>query len=208
MVATRASSVYKRDLEIKLLRVDAQKKEIVVEGNRVISILNLLYVAHHGYYKLCLLNPFTLSFLSLSFSFSLWIRIQPSRPSQNVTSCRGIRLANITDGPSVVPNKKPSPSPFRVSPFGLSRSVTKRSSLLDSDSDSDEEHDILGPLDGDTDSNMDLDEPEPSSVSMATGITHDHPYAWALDGRVTGSNEGNGMPGHIHVSTELHVSYL
>ena len=125
-----------------------------------------------------------------------------------MTSCRGIRLANITDGPSVVPNKKPSPSPFRVSPFGLSRSVTKRSSLLDSDSDSDEEHDILGPLDGDTDSNMDLDEPEPSSVSMATGITHDHPYAWALDGRVTGSNEGNGMPGHIHVSTELHVGYL
>ena len=46
---------------------------------------------------------------------------------------------------------------------------------------------------------MELDDPEPRSVSMATGITHDHPYAWALDGRVTGLNEGNGMPGHIHV---------
>lgn len=209
MVAGRASSVYKRDLEIKLLRMDAQKEITCRRRKSCYLSPKSFYIAHYGYYKLCLFNPFTLSFFfSRSLSFSLWIRIQPSRPSQNVTSCRGLRLANITDGPSVVPNKKPSPSPFRVSPFGLSRSVTKRSSLLDSDSDSDEEHDILGPLDGDTDSNMDLDEPEPSSVSMATGITHDHPYAWALDGRVTGSNEGNGMPGHIHVSTELRVGYL
>ena len=71
---------------------------------------------------------------------------------------------------------------------------------MDSDSDSDEEPEHTGTLGGDADSDMDLDEPEPRSVSMATRITHDHPYAWALDGRVTGVNEGSGLPGHIHVS--------
>ena len=136
--------------------------------------------------------------------FSCFTRIQQNRPAQNTSSCRGIRLANIADGPSASPNKKPAPNsnPFRASPFELTRSINKRSSLLDSDSDSDEEPERMGPLGGDPDSDMELDEPEPSSVSMATGITHDHPYAWALDGRVAGSNEGNGMPGHIHVSMD------
>ena len=54
-------------------------------------------------------------------------------------------------------------------------------------------------LDGDADYDMELDESDGRSVSITTGITHDHPYAWALDGRVTGVNEGSGLPGHIHV---------
>ena len=78
--------------------------------------------------------------------------------------------------------------------------MNKKSSYLDSDSDSDEEPGNTRTLVGDADSDMDLDDLEPRSVSMATGITHDHPYAWALDGRVTGVNDGSGMPGHIHVS--------
>lgn len=78
--------------------------------------------------------------------------------------------------------------------------MNKKSSFLDSDSDSDEEPGNTRTLGGDADSDMDLDDPEPRSVSMATGITHDHPYAWALDGRVAGVNEGSGLPGHIHVS--------
>ena len=71
---------------------------------------------------------------------------------------------------------------------------------MDSDSDSDDDTDHIGGLSGEGDSDMELDEPDRRSVSMATGITHDHPYAWALDGRVASLNEGNGMPGHIHVS--------
>ena len=70
---------------------------------------------------------------------------------------------------------------------------------MDSDSDSDDDTDHIGGLSGEGDSDMELDEPDRRSVSMATGITHDHPYAWALDGRVASLNEGNGMPGHIHV---------
>ena len=57
----------------------------------------------------------------------------------------------------------------------------------------------MASLDGDTDYDIELDELDTRSVSMATGITHDHPYAWALDGRVAGVNEGNGLAGHIHV---------
>ena len=71
---------------------------------------------------------------------------------------------------------------------------------MDSDSDSDDETDHIGALTGEGDSDMELDEPDQRSVSMATGITHDHPYAWALDGRVASLNEGNALPGHIHVS--------
>lgn len=89
--------------------------------------------------------------------------------------------------------------PFGALPFELTRSVNKRSSLLESDTDSDEEPETIVALGGGADSDMEIDEPEPRSVSMATGITHDHPYAWALDGRVIGGNDGNGMPGHIHV---------
>ena len=70
---------------------------------------------------------------------------------------------------------------------------------MDSDSDSDDDIDHIGALSGEGDSDMELDEPDRRSVSMATGITHDHPYAWALDGRVASLNEGNSMPGHIHV---------
>lgn len=73
---------------------------------------------------------------------------------------------------------------------------------MDSDSDSDDETDHIGALTGEGDSDMELDEPDQRSVSMATGITHDHPYAWALDGRVASLNEGNSLPGHIHVSLE------
>jgi len=131
--------------------------------------------------------------------FSLSTRIQQNRSTENSSSCRGIRLANIVEGSSGSSNKKPSPSPFRASPFELSRGLNKKSSLLDSDSDSDDDAVHIGALSGEGDSDMELDEPDRRSVSMATGITHDHPYAWALDGRVASLNEGNGMPGHIHV---------
>lgn len=131
--------------------------------------------------------------------FFSFYRIQQNRSTENSSSCRGIRLANITEGTSGISSKKPSPSPFRASPFELSRGLGKKSSLLDSDSDSDDETDHIGALSGEGDSDMELDEPDQRSVSMATGITHDHPYAWALDGRVASLNEGNSMPGHIHV---------
>lgn len=70
---------------------------------------------------------------------------------------------------------------------------------MDSDSDSDDDTDHIGALSGEGDSDMELDEPDRRSVTMATGINHDHPYAWALDGRVASLNEGNSIPGHIHV---------
>ena len=74
---------------------------------------------------------------------------------------------------------------------------------MDSDSDSGEETDHIAALSGEVDSDMELDEPDQRSVSMTTGITHDHPYAWALDGRVASLNEGNNLPGHIHVSVKI-----
>lgn len=135
--------------------------------------------------------------------FSLSTRIQQNRSTENSSSCRGIRLANIAEGSSGTSNKKPSPSPFRAAPFELSRGLSKKSSLLDSDSDSDDDTDHIGALSGEGDSDMELDEPDRRSVSMATGITHDHPYAWALDGRVASLNEGNSMPGHIHVRLKI-----
>lgn len=129
----------------------------------------------------------------------LFIRIQQTSSTENLSSCRGIRLANIAEGSSGASSKKPSPSPFRASPFELSRGLGKRSSLLDSDSDSDDDTDHVGAFSGEADSDMELDEPDQRSVSMATGITHDHPYAWALDGRVASLNEGNSIAGHLHV---------
>ena len=129
-----------------------------------------------------------------------YIRISQTNVTENSSVCRGIRLANISEGPSGIANKKRAPSPFRASSYEISRLHGKKSSLVDSDSDSADETDHVGALSGDGDSDMELDERDQRSVSLTTGITHDHPYAWALDGRVASLNEGNNLPGHIHVS--------
>ena len=68
--------------------------------------------------------------------------------------------------------------------------------MMDSDSDTDDEPE--GPLGIDSDE-MDIDEPEQDEVTMATGINRDHPYAWALDGRLSSLNESGNAPGHIQV---------
>lgn len=126
-------------------------------------------------------------------------RIQQNRSIQSSTACRGIRLANITDETTNSASKKTTPNPLQGSPFELKRNVNEKRSLLDSDSDSEDDTTRMASLDGDTDYDIELDELDTRSVSMATGITHDHPYAWALDGRVAGVNEGNGLAGHIHM---------
>ncbi|XP_022781948.1 uncharacterized protein LOC111322968 [Stylophora pistillata] len=126
-------------------------------------------------------------------------RISQTNITENSSACRGIRLADISEGPSGIANKKHAPSPLRASPFEVSRVHGKKNSLVDSDSDSADETDHVGALSGDGDSDMELDERDQRSVSVTTGITHDHPYAWALDGRVASLIEGNNLPGHIHI---------
>ena len=121
------------------------------------------------------------------------------------SSCRGVRLANITEGStSSSTNKKPSSGPLRGSPFELSRALGKKSSLLDSDSDSEDDMDQIGVMLSEADSDMEIDEADQQSVSMATGITHDHPYAWALDGRVMNLNEAYNAPGNVYISVCLY----
>lgn len=75
---------------------------------------------------------------------------------------------------------------FRATGNSLSRDT-----VIDSDSDSDEEPGSILRNVMDEDSDMDFEENDPSSVAMATGLSREHPYAWALDGRLTGSGESS-----------------
>lgn len=126
-------------------------------------------------------------------------RIQQINATQSNSTFRGIRLAN-TDGTRSITNMNTIGNSVESSPFEIKSSVSESSALLDSDSDSEDEILRMTGLDMNADCDMEIDESDTRSVSMATGITHDHPYAWALDGRVAGVNEGNSLPGHIHVS--------
>lgn len=105
-----------------------------------------------------------------------------------------------TDGTRSITNMNTIANSVEGSPFEIKSSVNESSALFDSDSDSEDEILRMTGLDMNADCDMEIDESDTRSVSMATGITHDHPYAWALDGRVAGVNEGNSLPGHIHVS--------
>lgn len=45
----------------------------------------------------------------------------------------------------------------------------------------------------DDDNEMDIEDSDSSSVAMATGLNIEHPYAWALDGRLFGSGENSSQ---------------
>ena len=51
---------------------------------------------------------------------------------------------------------------------------------------------------------MVIDNDDGANSSAVTGITHEHPFAWALDGRLTSSIESNTSGRGVNVSAVYH----
>ena len=130
----------------------------------------------------------------------LFHRITSDKATVPLPRCRGIRLANIDEAAVTPAKQRPPPvSEYRRS-ASHRRSTSHRGPMMDSDTDSDDDDDDGIRRGSDYDNDMDIDEPEDQSVVMATGITYEHPYAWALDGRLSAENSNSVGIQHINVS--------
>ena len=114
--------------------------------------------------------------------------------------CRGIRLSRFYEGHSTPVKHKPLAVSEHRRSFGLRHSVSRRRPLPDSDSDSDDDAESTMVSGNDFGLDIDSEESEDQNVFMATGITHEHPYAWALDGRLAGENGSGSGTQHLNVS--------
>ncbi|XP_048584846.1 uncharacterized protein LOC5508594 isoform X2 [Nematostella vectensis] len=134
---------------------------------------------------------------------------RPSDPvSGPVRRCRGTRLAAIREDSSS-PEKTRSPSPLNVPRY--SRTQGRRGSTMDSDSESDDDDDDDGTMIRramEDDSDLDIEETEASRVSLATGgLNRDHPYAWALDGRLSGLGDQSSN-NHSHITFPHYITNI